>query len=134
MERLILDTILISVERARHDLGDAVGDDDDAAIAAIAAITVAELLVGLELATARRRSHREALVRDLLAGLTVEDYTAETARAHATLLVATRRQGRPQGGHDLIIAATALATGRAVVTTNARGFADLPGVEVRSVT
>ena len=131
MERLILDTtVLISVERARHDLGDAVREDDDAAIAAI---TAAELLVGIELATARRRTRREALVRDLLEGLTVEDYTAETARAHATLLVATRRQGRPRGGHDLIIAATALATGRAVVTTDARGFADLPGVQVRLV-
>jgi tRNA(fMet)-specific endonuclease VapC len=131
VERLILDTtVLISVERVRHDLGDAVGEDDDAAIAAI---TVAELLVGIELATARRRTRREALVRDLLEGLTVEDYTAETARAHATLLVATRRQGRPRGSHDLIIAATALATGRAVVTTDARGFADLPGVQVRLV-
>ncbi len=108
MDRLILDTtVLISVERAQGDLGDAVGGGDDAAIAAI---TVAELLVGVELATVRRRARREALVRDLLESVPVEDYTAETARAHATLLAATRRQGRPRGAHDLIIAATALAT------------------------
>lgn len=131
MERLILDTtVLISVERARHALEDVIRDDDDAAIAAV---TVAELLVGVELATARRRAGRESLVRELLEGLTIEDYTAETARSHASLLVATRRQGRPRGAHDLIIAATALTTGRAVVTTDTRGFADLPGVEVRLV-
>ena len=34
---------------------------------------------------------------------------------------------------DLIIAATAVATGRAVVTADARGFRDLPGVDVRVV-
>jgi tRNA(fMet)-specific endonuclease VapC len=131
VERLILDTsILISVERARRGLGEAIGTEDDVAIAAV---TVAELLVGVELATARRRGRREALVRDLLEVLPVEDYTAETARTHATLLAATRLQGRPRGAHDLIIAATAMATGRTLVTTDARGFADLPGVQVRPI-
>ena len=131
MERLILDTtVLISAERAREASMGAIGADDDVAIAAV---TVAELQVGVELATARRRARRDALVRELLEALPVEDYTTETARAHATLLAATRRQGRPRGAHDLIIAATALATGRTVVTADARGFADLPGVQVRPV-
>lgn len=130
MERLILDTtVLVSVERGRRELGDTIGTDDDVAIAAV---TVAELLVGVELATARRRARREGLVRELLEVLPVEDYTAKTARAHAMLLAATRRQGRPRGAHDLIIAATALATGRTLVTADVRGFADLPGVPVRA--
>jgi tRNA(fMet)-specific endonuclease VapC len=45
--------------------------------------------------------------------------------------VAVRRAGRPRGAHDLIIAATAVATGRIVVTADGDGFADLPGVSVR---
>jgi tRNA(fMet)-specific endonuclease VapC len=105
-------------------------DDDDVAIAAI---TAAELLVGVELAGATHRSARAAFVEELLATLTVEDYALNTARAHAGLLAATSRSGRPRGAHDLIIGATAIATERIVVTADARGFEGLPGVSVRSV-
>jgi len=69
----------------------------------------------------------------VLQTLSVEDYTLATARAHAHLLAAVRASGNPRGAHDLIIAATAIATGRAVVTTDRRGFSDLPGVDVRVV-
>src|SRR5680860_1313735 len=53
------------------------------------------------------------------------------ARAHATLLAHTRRQGQQRGAHDLLIAATAHATDRTVVTADRGGFIDLPGVRVR---
>jgi tRNA(fMet)-specific endonuclease VapC len=39
-----------------------------------------------------------------------------------------RRAGRPRGAHDLIIAATAAAAGRTVVTADRRAFDGLPGV------
>jgi tRNA(fMet)-specific endonuclease VapC len=48
------------------------------------------------------------------------------------LLTAVRRAGRPRGAHDLIIAATALATARTVVSADLTGFDDLPGVVVRT--
>jgi tRNA(fMet)-specific endonuclease VapC len=63
--------------------------------------------------------------------LPVLPYDAAVAAAHRSLLVAVRRSGMPRGAHDLIIAATAVATARLVVTSDARGFTDLPGVEVR---
>ena len=69
----------------------------------------------------------------MLQTLSVEDYTLTTARAHAHLLAATRGSGTPRGAHDLIIAATAISTERAVVTADLRGFSDLSGVDVRSV-
>jgi tRNA(fMet)-specific endonuclease VapC len=47
------------------------------------------------------------------------------------LLVAVSKSGRPRGAHDLIIAATARATGRIVVTADQSGFDGLPGVKVR---
>ena len=132
MARLILDTtVLIAAERARSGLSDALGDEDDVAIAAI---TAAELLVGVELADARRRSPRNAFVQAVLAEVRVESYDIETARVHATLLAHTRRAGRPRGAHDLLIAATAIATGRRLITTDAAGFADLPGLELRALT
>jgi tRNA(fMet)-specific endonuclease VapC len=42
-----------------------------------------------------------------------------------------RRQGTPRGAHDLLIAATASASRRAVVTADATAFADVPDLEVR---
>jgi tRNA(fMet)-specific endonuclease VapC len=52
---------------------------------------------------------------------------------HARLLAATRRSGKPRGAHDLIIAATAIGSGRVVVTADARGFAELPDLVVREL-
>ena len=105
-----------------------VGDEDDVAIAAI---TVAELAVGVELANEKHRRHREAFAAAVLEAVSVEDYDTDVARAHGALLAHTRRSGRPRGAHDLIIAATARVRGREVVSTDRDGFADLPQVAVR---
>ena len=102
-------------------------DGDDVAIAAI---TVAELRVGVELASGRARAARRAFVDDVMAVIQVLAYDVFVAEAHAVLLGEVRRQGRPRGAHDLLIAATAAATGRTVVTADARAFEDLPGVAV----
>jgi tRNA(fMet)-specific endonuclease VapC len=107
-----------------------VGDEDDVAIAAV---TAAELLVGVELADRRRRAARRAFVDALLAALPVEPYDLEVAQAHAILLGTTQRSGRPRGAHDLIIAATGVAHGRIVVTADVAGFEGLPDVPVRAV-
>ena len=104
-------------------------DDDDVAIAAV---TAAELLVGVELANGGHRPARDAFVAGVLARVPVEDYDLEVARAHAQLLAHVRRSGRPRGAHDLVIAATAVARRRIVVTADRRGFTELPGVAVRA--
>jgi len=121
--------MLVSAERAAATLDELIGDDDDIAIAAI---TVAELLVGVELASPRRRPARQEYLDRLLATIPIESYDADVARAHAQLLVHTRQSGRARGAHDLIIAATAAARRRIVVTHDQRSFDDLPGVLVRS--
>ena len=97
----------------------------------MAAITVAELLVGVELADAANRARRRALVEAVVATIPVEDYDLDVARAHAGLLAHARRSGRARGAHDLVIAATALARDRIVVTADRGGFDGLPGVAVR---
>jgi tRNA(fMet)-specific endonuclease VapC len=122
--------VLVSAERRRRRIEDTIGDEDDVAIAAI---TAAELIVGVELADGRRKAKRVAFVEDVLDTLTIEDYTLATARAHARLLAYARASGRPRGAHDLVIAATAVASERIVVTADAQGFADLPGVTMRVV-
>ncbi|TMM26721.1 MAG: type II toxin-antitoxin system VapC family toxin [Actinobacteria bacterium] len=129
MERLILDTtVLVAAERERLPLDDVIGDEDDIAVAAV---TAAELLVGVELADRRRRANRATFVESLLAVVPVEVYDLEVARAHAVLLAYAYRSGQPRGAHDLLIAATARSRQRVVVTADPAGFEGLPDVSVR---
>jgi tRNA(fMet)-specific endonuclease VapC len=125
---LLLDTsVLIEVERDGFDL-DALIDDDDQP--AIAAITIAELGVGVQIASGKRKAARKLFLDEIIATLPIIGYDIEVARAHTSLLVDVRKRGTPRGAHDLIIAATARATGRIVVTSDRTGFADLPDVRV----
>ncbi len=127
MSLLLLDTtFLIDTERNTEDVDSLIGDEDDIAIAAI---TVAELTVGVELATAKQRPRRQAYVDEIVATIPILSYDDSVAIHHASLLVATRRAGRPRGAHDLIIAATAVSAGRTVVSADRRAFDDLPGVD-----
>ncbi|WP_239405374.1 type II toxin-antitoxin system VapC family toxin [Frankia sp. Cj3] len=124
--RLILDTnILIAYERGAIDRASL--DDDELAIAAV---SVAEYRVGIELAdTAARAADRARSLSAMMSVLDVLDYTERTAVHHARLIAAARQIGRPRGAHDLIIAAHAAETGRTIVSRDAKArFADLPDV------
>jgi len=106
----LLDTsVLIDAERNDLDLDALITDDDSPAVAAI---TIAELGVGVEIATGKRRHARRAFLDDIVATLPIVGYDLDTAHAHAQLLLAVRKSGRPIGAHDLVIAATARAGGR----------------------
>jgi len=117
----------VDAERDGVDLAEAIRDGDDVAVAAI---TVAELRVGVQLARGGRRQKRERFVLAVLNSVSIEPYDLEVAEAHATLLAHVRRAGTPRGAHDLIIAATARARERQVVTLDRGGFGGLPGVVV----
>jgi tRNA(fMet)-specific endonuclease VapC len=125
---LILDTtVLVDAERGGNELGEAIDDGDDVAVAAI---TVAELKVGVQLAKGRRRDKRERFVAAILDAVSIEPYDLDVAEAHAALLAHVRRTGTPRGAHDLIIAATAQARERQVVSSDQAGFVELPGVSI----
>jgi tRNA(fMet)-specific endonuclease VapC len=121
-------TFFVDADRSGIQLDGVIGDDDQVAIAAI---TIAELLVGVELAAGAHRAARQHFVDDVQDIIPIVDYDVTVAASHAQLLVATRRQGRPRGAHDLIIAATANATQREVVSAAGSAYQDLPGVAVR---
>ena len=130
LTRFLFDTtLLIDAERSATDLDDVVGDDDEVAIAAI---TAAELRVGVLLSSGKKRAARLAFLEDVLAVIPVLDYDRAVAEVHAELLVHVRHQGRPRGAHDLIIAATARASSRTVVSADDVAFTDLPGVQVQT--
>jgi tRNA(fMet)-specific endonuclease VapC len=126
VNRLLLDTtVLIDLERAGGQLDSILLDEDDAAISTI---TVAELEVGVHLASPENRDRRRASVDAVIDNVLVIPYDIEVARRHAMLIAHTRRTGRPRGQHDLIVAATAAASGRTLVSADESAFSDLPGV------
>ena len=58
------------------------------------------------------------------------DFTTEVTRVHAGLFAELGRQGLLIDAHDLIIAATTLSQGCALVTANLDKFQRVPGLEV----
>ena len=127
---MILDTtVLVDAERGGDALVEVIDDGDDVAVAAV---TVAELKVGVRLAKGRRRNKRERFVEAILDAVSIEPNDHDVADAHADLLAHVRRTGTPRGAHDLIIAATARAQNRQVVSSDQRAFAELPCVSVAS--
>lgn len=118
-------TFLVDSERGAASAS-LIADDD----VAMSAITAAELLAGVELATGPSRAGREAFVGAALRPIPIIAYDLVVARSHAGLLASVRPAGRRRGAHDLLIAATAKATGRVVLTADPAGFDDLPEVEL----
>lgn len=126
---MILDTtMLIRAERRRGRLDDLVHDEDDVAMAAV---TLAELLVGVALPMIGTGPSDTPSSMTWSPSCRSRHITRRWLDSHAALIAHARRAGPPRGAHDLIIAATAVARNREVVTLDAPGFADLPGVQVR---
>lgn len=124
--RLILDTnVLIAYERGTIDRSGLDADE-----LAVAAITIAEYRVGIELAdTAARAAARSRALAAIRSAVEVLDYTEATAARHAGLIAHTRQTGTPRSAHDVIIAAHAAETGRIILSHDAKArFSDLPGV------
>ena len=96
----------------------------------ISAITCSELLIGVHRAnTPARRARRSAYVETLLARLPILAFDVTVARTHAQLL-GTLARNVTVGAHDLMIGATALAHGFALLTANVGDFSRMPGVVV----
>ena len=126
MERLILDTgVLIDAARGRVVI-------PNTADTAIAAVVIAEYLAGVHRSVANRQAAQRAFLAEVLAAVPVVDYDRNVAEHHAELLAYTHAQGQRRGPHDLMIAATARASGRTILTTDTPDrFDDLPEVNAR---
>ncbi len=132
MARLILDTGVL-VAAARGLLSESeLTDDDDIALPAIA---VAEYLAGALLdADPSRQAAQRAFLTDVLAVTPICDYDRTVAEHHAALLAHVQQGGEPRGAHDLLIAATARATGRTLLSSDSRArFRELPDVAARLI-
>ena len=96
----------------------------------IAAITVAELWHGVELAHHGHRTVRENYLRSLLSVIPVIPYTEQTAYRHAQIWAQLQSSGKMIGPYDVIVAATALEHESQVATFNKRHFAGVEGLRV----
>jgi predicted nucleic acid-binding protein len=131
MAQLIDASVIVRMERQGRTLQDLAALVPDEPIA-LASITASELLVGVHrAATPERRLQRERFVEALLAHVPTLPFNLVVARIHARLWAQLAEAGQLIGPHDLLIAATAVAHGYAVLTENVREFGRIPGLVVR---
>jgi tRNA(fMet)-specific endonuclease VapC len=131
MAQLVDSSVFIALERRRESLA-ALAAVAPAEPLALASITASELLAGVHRAdTEARRLHRQGFVETILAQVPVLPFDLAAARTHARIWADLAAIGQPIGAHDLLIAATALAYGHAVLTQNLREFQRVPGLTVR---
>jgi tRNA(fMet)-specific endonuclease VapC len=129
---VVLDTgVLVGFERGQISPKEVLKPGDGLSVCAV---TVAELLLGAELAPPERVAAKRAEVEEVLRTMEVLDYDLAVARVHAMLMAHVRCMGQPRGAFDLAIAATAVASRRTLVTTDTRtSFDGLPGLDVEVV-
>lgn len=130
---LVIDTnVFIHAENGQLDLStlselSAYGD------AFIAAVTVSELLVGVHMAkTAAIRVRRSAFVEGIIKHIPVVEFSESVARTYSELYshFLKPRNKSAKNVHDLQIAATAIAHGFSVLTSNIEDFEKVPGLKV----
>lgn len=129
---LILDTnVFIDLEQGR--LQQAAVPSLQTEPVFMAAITVSELLAGVKLAkTAEEHIRRHTSVENILSHVPVLEFDTEVARTYAELYAHALSQTKRSNlnVHDLQIAATALAYGYSLLTTNTDDFKGIPGLKV----
>lgn len=132
---LILDSSVViaaerrgeTVEQLIEKIVKATGDQE----AALSAIGLTELVHGIYRAqTPEIRLRRESFLNELLTDLTVYPYTKETALLAGKLDGEQQSRGVVIPFGDLLIGATALSLGYAVLTGNLRDFRRIPDLTV----
>lgn len=96
----------------------------------IAAITASELLHGVHRADPEHRVKREAFVEAVIDAFPPVPFDLRSARAHAWIWAELSAARTDVGPHDRFIAATALAHGWRVATSNHRQFRHIQGLDL----
>ncbi|MBI4862263.1 MAG: PIN domain-containing protein [Candidatus Riflebacteria bacterium] len=94
-------------------------------------LNVAELFVGVFRSLDPSRERRA--VEGVLAGLVILEFTGEAAIVFGRMTAHLQKLGRPAGDMDVLIAATAVASGHPLLLTrNPSHFESLPGLTVEA--
>ena len=129
---IILDSsILIAYERRRFDLEGLLAAHPSPALAAISA---AELLIGVERAdTPERRARRMSFVDNIFALVPIIPFDLAQARILAHHFAELAKRGEAIGDRDLQIAVTALSLDYELATLNLREFQRVGGLKIVDV-
>lgn len=129
---IVLDSsILIAFERRRFDFERFLADH---ASPALAAITAAELLIGVERAdTPQRRTRREAFVQNIFERIPVIPFDTAQARLFAWHFADLTVRGEMIGDRDLQIAVTALSMDFDLASLNEHEFVRVRGLKMVDV-
>lgn len=129
---VILDSsILIAYERRRFDLERLLMDHSPPAIAGI---TAAKLLIGVERAdTPQRRARRASFVENIFARVSIIPFGLSQAQLFAVHFAELTRRGETIGDRDLQIAVTALSLEYQLATLNLREFQRVTGLKLVDV-
>lgn len=127
----MLDTsVLIAAERRALRFEDLLGAISTEPIA-LSAVTASELLHGCHRARDRgTRSRRLAFVEGVLGALPILPFGLVEARRHSELWADLASSGTLIGPHDMLIGATALASGYRLATLNRKDFARIEGLQL----
>lgn len=80
--------------------------------------------------TEAKKLKRSAFVEGIIREIPIIDFTPDIARIHAEIYGSLATRGELIGAHDLIIAASAIAQGHALLTANHGEFTRVPGLNV----
>ncbi len=129
---VVLDSsVLVAFERRRFDFERFLIDHGPVAIASI---TAAELLIGVERADSpQRRARRESFVQGLFARMPIVPFDMAQARLFAIHFADLASRGQVIGDRDLQISVMALSMNYDVATLNIGEFQRLQGLRLVDV-
>ena len=130
MSRYLLDTSTLSdlVRNPQGRVAARIAEVGEEAVCT-SIIVAAELRFG----AAKKGSDRLIdQVEHILSAIDVESFEVPADAIYGQVRATLEAAGTPIGGNDLLIAAQALATGRAVVTDNEREFARVKGLVIEN--
>ena len=130
MLRYLLDTIIVIYVIKRRPLQALDTFNQHAGRMAISAITLAELMHGVE--KSRNPPANLAVVEDFCSRLDVLPYGAKAAQHYGSIRAALELRGQPIGVNDLHIAAHARSEGLTLVTNNLREFERVPALQMEN--
>jgi len=126
MLRYLLDTNIVIYVVKRRPPEVLATFNQHAAHMAISAITLSELMHGVEKSSQVAGNLR--VIEDFASRLEVLPYTAKACQHYGQIRASLERSGRPIGVNDLHIAAHARSEGLTLVTNNTTEFSRVPGL------
>ena len=97
---------------------------------AISAITLAELLHGVEKSS--QPAPNLTVVEDFCSRLQILPYTPKAAQHYGIIRANLEKQGQPIGVNDVHIAAHARSEGLVLVTNNTKEFSRVPALQIEN--